>query len=131
MRAGGVSPARFLRVGAHGHQGHSAPMLGNTRRTRPGTGRSRSPAHICGQALRYGGSTCSDAVNSFKIPDRLLFDIGAHYDFGQGLSTLKGLRAQVAISHLTTKYYITSCGGTYSCHLGQGRKIYGNLTYDW
>ncbi|MFT8677453.1 TonB-dependent siderophore receptor [Gluconacetobacter sp.] len=81
--------------------------------------------------LRYVGSTYSDAVNSFKIPDRVLFDIGAHYDFGQGIPMLKGLRAQVAISNLTNKYYITSCGGTYSCYLGQGRKIYGNLTYNW
>ncbi len=81
--------------------------------------------------IRYTGSTFSDAVGSFKIPAYVLFDIGAHYDFGNASPLLKGLRAQLAISNLTNKYYVASCGGTYSCYLGQGRKVYGNLSYNW
>lgn len=81
--------------------------------------------------VRYVGSTFADAVNSFKVQSYTLFDIGAHYDFGQATPMLKGLRAQLAISNLTNKYYITSCGGTYSCYIGQGRRVYGNLSYSW
>ncbi|MFT8782945.1 TonB-dependent siderophore receptor [Acetobacter syzygii] len=80
--------------------------------------------------IRYVGFTYSDAVNSYKAPDYLLFDIGAHYDFGATIPTLKGLRAQLAISNLTNKYYITSCN-TSSCYLGEGRRVYGNISYSW
>ncbi|KPH86573.1 hypothetical protein GLUCOINTEAF2_0202670 [Komagataeibacter intermedius AF2] len=81
--------------------------------------------------VRYNGFTYSDDVNSFKVPAYILFDIGAHYDFGQATPILKGLRGQLSISNLTNKYYITSCGGTYSCYIGQGRRVYGNLSYSW
>lgn len=81
--------------------------------------------------VRYKGFTYSDAVNSYKVPAYVLFDIGAHYDFGQAFTSLKGLRAQLSISNLTNKYYIASCGGTYSCYIGQGRRVYGNLSYSW
>ncbi|GCE81817.1 TonB-dependent siderophore receptor [Komagataeibacter oboediens] len=80
--------------------------------------------------IRYVGFTYSDAVNSYKAPDYLLFDIGAHYDFGATVPALKGLRAQLAISNLTNKYYVTSCN-TSSCYLGEGRRVYGNLSYSW
>ncbi|MFT8775225.1 MAG: TonB-dependent siderophore receptor [Gluconacetobacter liquefaciens] len=81
--------------------------------------------------VRYVGFTYADAVNSFKVPSYVLFDIGAHYDFAQAAPFLKGLRGQLAVSNLTNKYYVTSCGGTYSCYLGQGRRVYGNLSYRW
>ncbi|WP_254604859.1 TonB-dependent siderophore receptor [Acetobacter syzygii] len=80
--------------------------------------------------VRYIGFTYSDAVNSLKIPDYVLFDIGAHYDFGRRFPILKGLHAQLSISNLTNKYYITSCA-TSACYIGQGRRVYGNLTYNW
>ena len=80
--------------------------------------------------MRYIGSTYGDYVESFKVPSYILFDIGAHYDFGQQFSSLKGLHAQLAISNLTNKYYVTSCYQDL-CNLGQGRRVYGNLTYNW
>ncbi len=79
---------------------------------------------------RYIGYTYIDNVESFKTKPYLLFDIGAHYDFEKAFSSLKGLRAQLAVSNLTNKYYITSCD-TFECYLGQGRRIYGNLSYKW
>ncbi|WP_225578732.1 TonB-dependent siderophore receptor [Novacetimonas hansenii] len=79
---------------------------------------------------RYVGFTYIDSVESFKSPAYVLFDVGAHYDFGKALSSLKGLKAQLAISNLTNKYYTASCS-TSSCYLGQGRRVYGNLTYNW
>lgn len=80
--------------------------------------------------VRYVGFTYNDAANSFKIPEYVLFDIGARYDFSQTFPALKGLQAQLSISNLTNKYYVTSCT-TNACYLGQGRRVYGNLTYNW
>ncbi len=80
--------------------------------------------------LRYVGFTYVDNVESFKTKPYVLFDLGAHYDFGEAIPALKGLRAQLAISNLTNKYYVTSCQ-TDTCYVGQGRRLYGNLTYNW
>ncbi|KXV77729.1 ferrichrysobactin receptor [Acetobacter cerevisiae] len=80
--------------------------------------------------MRYVGYTYATNVESFKTPPYVLFDIGAHYDFGQTIPALKGLKAQLAISNLTNKYYIPSCGGSV-CYVGQGRRVYGNLSYSW
>ncbi|WP_230975430.1 TonB-dependent siderophore receptor [Acetobacter garciniae] len=80
--------------------------------------------------LRYVGSNYFDKVESFKTPAYVLFDAGAHYDLGEATPLLRGLKAQLAMSNLTNKYYITTCGFG-SCFLGQGRRVYGNLTYSW
>ncbi|WP_193732638.1 TonB-dependent siderophore receptor [Komagataeibacter sp. FXV3] len=80
--------------------------------------------------IRYVGYSYATNVESFKVPSYILFDIGAHYDLGQAIPALKGLKAQLAISNLTNKYYVTSCD-TGFCYTGQGRRFYGNLTYNW
>ncbi|WP_415423027.1 TonB-dependent siderophore receptor [Acetobacter okinawensis] len=80
--------------------------------------------------IRYVGFTYVDNVESFKTRPYVLFDLGAHYDFGKAIPALKGLKAQLSISNLTNKYYVTSCQ-TNICYLGQGRRVYGNLTYSW
>lgn len=80
--------------------------------------------------IRYVGTTYSDYIESYKTPDYILFDVGAHYDFGRRVPELEGLRAQLSISNLTNKYYVTSCA-TYQCYIGQGRRVYGNLIYNW
>ncbi|MFT8519866.1 MAG: TonB-dependent siderophore receptor [Acetobacter syzygii] len=80
--------------------------------------------------MRYVGYSYASNVESFKVPSYILFDIGAHYDVGQAVPFLKGLKAQLAISNLTNKYYVTSCD-TGFCYTGQGRRFYGNLTYNW
>ncbi|WP_256890161.1 TonB-dependent siderophore receptor [Acidomonas methanolica] len=80
--------------------------------------------------LRYVGFTYATDVDSYKVPAFILFDIGAHYDFGQATPMLHGLVARLAVSNLTNSYYVSSCGN-YNCYVGQGRKVYGNLTYNW
>ncbi|MBV1829056.1 TonB-dependent receptor [Komagataeibacter sp. AV436] len=79
---------------------------------------------------RYTGFTYTDNVESFKTRPYILFDAGVHYDFGQTIPFLRGLTAQVAMSNLANTYYETRCSKTV-CYLGQGRRIYGNLTYNW
>ena len=80
--------------------------------------------------MRYVGYSYATNVESYKIPSYILFDVGAHYDFGSAISALKGLKLQMAMSNLTNKYYVTSCDTGY-CYIGQGRRVYGNLTYNW
>lgn len=79
---------------------------------------------------RYTGFTYADNVESFKTLPYILFDLGAHYDFGQSISALRGLKAQLAVSNLANTYYVSECQTDY-CYLGQGRRVYGNLTYNW
>lgn len=79
---------------------------------------------------RYVGWTYGNTANSFKVPAFILFDTGARYDFGKASPVLKGLVGQVTISNLSNAYYVTSCG-TAQCYIGQGRRVYGNLTYNW
>ncbi|MBO1324469.1 TonB-dependent siderophore receptor [Acetobacter sp. TBRC 12305] len=79
---------------------------------------------------RYVGWTYANTANSFKVPAFILFDTGMRYDFGKAASFLKGLVGQLTISNLTNRYYVTSCG-TAQCYIGQGRRVYGNLSYSW
>ncbi|RFD19532.1 TonB-dependent siderophore receptor [Komagataeibacter melaceti] len=84
--------------------------------------------------VRYIGMTYADNANSFKAPAYTIFDVGAHYDFSALTPTLKGLKAQLAISNLANKRYVTSCSsssGGGACYYGQGQRIYGNLSYSW
>lgn len=80
--------------------------------------------------MRYVGYTYATNVESYKVPSYILFDVGAHYDLGKASPVLRGLKLQMAMSNLTNSYYVTSCGN-YNCYIGQGRKVYGNITYNW
>lgn len=84
--------------------------------------------------IRYIGTTYANNANSYKVPDYLLFDVGAHYDFENVSPILRGLHAQVAISNLANTRYVTSCGSGYgggTCYYGQAQRIYGNFSYSW
>lgn len=83
---------------------------------------------------RYIGSSYADNANSYKVPDYILFDVGAHVDFGNVWTVLKGLQARLAMSNIANTRYVTGCGSsTYggTCAYGQGRRVYGNLSYSW
>lgn len=79
---------------------------------------------------RYTGFTYASSVESFKTSSYILFDVGAHYDFGQLSSSLRGLRAQLAMPNVVNTYYMTQYDTDF-CNLGQGRRVYGNLTFNW
>lgn len=80
--------------------------------------------------VRYIGFTYADTANSFKIPAYTLFDVGAHYDFSNISPSLSGLKISLAMSNLTNKRYVASCA-TSQCYYGQGRRVYGNISYNW
>ncbi|MBO1324463.1 TonB-dependent siderophore receptor [Acetobacter sp. TBRC 12305] len=96
--------------------------------------RSVLPGFGINFGARYIGWTYSDSANSYKLPPHIIFDAGAHYDFGQASPVLKGLSARLAMSNLADTRYLASCssngyGGT--CYYGQGRRVYGNISYSW
>lgn len=80
--------------------------------------------------VRYIGFTYADDSNSFKAPPYTLFDVGAHYDFGDLSPRLHGLKMSLAMSNLTNKRYFGSCAVT-QCYYGQARRVYGNISYSW
>lgn len=83
---------------------------------------------------RYLGWTYADNAQSYKVPPYILFDAGAHFDFENVSSSLKGLRVQLAMSNLANTRYVTSCGSNSyggTCFYGQGRRVYGNISYSW
>ncbi|MCP1197690.1 TonB-dependent siderophore receptor [Acetobacter senegalensis] len=84
--------------------------------------------------VRYIGFTWAGNGESYKVPAYILFDAGAHYDFGRLSPILKGLTGQLAMSNLANTRYVGSCGtgvGGGTCYYGQGRRVYGNLSYSW
>ena len=83
---------------------------------------------------RYLGWTYADNAQSYKVPPYILFDAGAHFDFENVSPSLKGLRVQLAMSNLANTRYVTTCGSNSyggTCFYGQGRRVYGNLSYSW
>lgn len=83
---------------------------------------------------RYLGWTYADNAQSYKVPPYILFDAGAHFDFENVTPSLKGLRVQLAMSNLANTRYVTTCGSNSyggTCFYGQGRRVYGNISYSW
>lgn len=83
---------------------------------------------------RYIGFTYAGNGESYKVPGYILFDAGAHFDFGEVVPVLKGLKAQLSMSNLANTRYVTSCNpGTQggACYYGYGRRVYGNFSYSW
>ncbi|MFT9000032.1 MAG: TonB-dependent siderophore receptor [Acetobacter syzygii] len=84
--------------------------------------------------VRYIGFTWAGNGESYKVPAYILFDAGAHYDFGHLSPILKGLKGQLAMSNLANTRYVGSCGtgvGGGTCYYGQGRRVYGSFSYSW
>ena len=84
--------------------------------------------------VRYIGSSYADNAESYKVPAYILFDAGAHMDFGNISPMLKGLEARLAMSNISNNRYVTGCGSSGyggTCAYGQGRRVYGNISYSW
>ena len=85
-----------------------------------------------GGGVRYVGEQFGDAQNDYKVPDFTLFDARISYDLAYLSPGLKGATAAVNVTNLFDKTYVAACiyadGG---CYYGQGRMVYGTLTYKW
>jgi iron complex outermembrane recepter protein len=81
--------------------------------------------------VRYIDDTWGDTVNSFKVPSFTLFDIGVQYDFGRQFPTLRGVSANLNVTNLFDKTYISSCTTAATCTYGAGRMVLAGVKYRW
>lgn len=91
-----------------------------------------------GGGVRYVGKTVGGySPNAFTpgatrldVPGYTVFDAALTYDFGAKTSELKGLTAQLNVSNLFDKTYVTCLSNNF-CNYGNGRAVYGSLKYRW
>lgn len=67
--------------------------------------------------LRYLGSSWADNANTLKVPSATLVDAGVSYDFA------KDWNANLTVTNLTDKRYVSACQTAYTCYYGEGRRI--------
>ncbi|GHC60322.1 TonB-dependent siderophore receptor [Neogemmobacter tilapiae] len=88
-----------------------------------------SPESMKGLTLtggaRWTGSSWADNANTQKVPGVTLFDVGASYEFGQNW------KANLAVSNVTDKTYVSSCQTAFSCFYGEGRTASISLTHSF
>lgn len=77
-----------------------------------------------GAGVRHIGSSTDELGNAdAKIPAVTLVDLSAKYQFS------KNLEAQLNVSNLTDKEYVSGC--YYACYYGEGRRATATMTYKW
>lgn len=67
--------------------------------------------------IRYLGSSWADNANTLKVPSATLFDAGVSYDFAPDWN------ANLFVTNLTDKRYVSSCQTAFTCYYGEGRRI--------
>ncbi|HEV7306067.1 TonB-dependent siderophore receptor [Ensifer sp.] len=84
-----------------------------------------------GAGVRYIGESQGDAVNSYQVPDVVLFDASLSYDFGAINPDYKGTKLQVNAMNLFDKDYVASCASRWACFYGTGRSVTASLKVSW
>jgi iron complex outermembrane receptor protein len=88
-----------------------------------------SPAGVDGLTLtggaRWTGSSWADNANTQEVPGAMLFDVGASYEFGQNW------KANLAVSNVADKTYVSSCQTNLHCFYGEGRVASISLTHSF
>ena len=91
-----------------------------------------------GGGVRYVGKTVGGySPNAFTpgatrldVPGYTVFDAALTYDFGAKMPDLKGLTAQLNVSNLLDRTYVTCLSNNF-CNYGNGRAVYASLKYRW
>ena len=91
-----------------------------------------------GGGVRYVGKTVGGyAPNVFTpnatrldVPGYTIFDAALTYDFGKKVPDLAGLTAQINVTNLFDKTYVTCLSNNF-CNYGNGRGVYASLSYRW
>ncbi|CAH1677398.1 Ferrichrysobactin receptor [Hyphomicrobiales bacterium] len=91
-----------------------------------------------GGGVRYVGETVGGyAPNAFvaspvrlDVPGYTLVDAMISYDFSKSYPSLKGFTAQLNVSNLFDKTYVTCLANNF-CNYGFGRTVYASLNYRW
>ena len=67
--------------------------------------------------LRYLGSSWADNANTLKVPSATLVDAGVSYDFAPDWN------ANLFVTNLADKRYVSSCQTAFTCYYGEGRRV--------
>ncbi len=67
--------------------------------------------------VRWMGASWADNANTYKVPDVLLVDLGAAYEFNDGWV------ANIAINNVADTTYVASCQTELTCYYGAGRTV--------
>ncbi len=81
-----------------------------------------------GGGMRYTGQSFGDNLNTFDVPDYLLFDAMLRYDFA---GSLDGLNLSVNARNLADKRYVATCTAVSGCYYGTGRTVSARLAFSW
>ena len=84
-----------------------------------------------GVGVRYIGTSCGDAKNSFKVPAVDLYDAMVSYELGELNSSLKGAQVQFNVNNIADTRYVASCASDSACFYGIGRTVTATVSYAW
>ncbi|GLS85961.1 ligand-gated channel [Cypionkella aquatica] len=101
----------------------NAALIGNTPREVPeefaslqlGWTPASMPELTLTGAARYTGGSWADDANTAWVPSRTVFDLGVSYAMQDDWT------ANLAITNVADKTYVSSCAGTNYCYYGEGR----------
>lgn len=91
-----------------------------------------------GGGVRYVGQTVGGyspnvytaTATRLDVAGYTLFDASLTYDFGAKAPELVGLSAKLSLTNIFDKSYVTCLSNNF-CNYGNGRAIYGSLSYRW
>jgi iron complex outermembrane receptor protein len=79
------------------------------------------------------GCSFGDYAETIKVPSYNLIDLGLTADLGKFIPSLDGAKANLSVTNVTDKQYVSSCvsGWEQYCWFGEGREFRVDVTYDW
>ena len=88
-------------------------------------GGTRLDGLTLGAGVRHRGESYANASNSLTVPESTLVDVFASYEFDAGLS------ANLSVTNLNDKRYVTGCQTEFVCSYGGGREVSFSITRTW
>ena len=73
--------------------------------------------------LRYLGASWADNANTLRVPSALLLDAGVSYEINDSW------KANLAVTNLTDKVYVSSCQDATGCYYGEERRASLSLSH--
>lgn len=77
-----------------------------------------------GGGVRYFGRSYADTLNTFRVPDYVLFDAQVHYNW-------ENWRFAVNATNIGDRRFVSSCNAVNSCFYGDARRVIASLAYKW
>lgn len=78
----------------------------------------------------YSPNVYSPTAVRLDVPGYTIFDAAISYDFGKKTPELQGLTARLSVNNVFDKTYVTCLSNNF-CNYGNGRVVYGSLSWRW